>query len=68
MKHLGNKNRKALRNKMSIALSENMVMLSGEMQDIMVDDLVTAFENRVSALNQAQSKAITYNLRGQSNK
>ena len=68
MKHLGNKNRKALKNKMSIALSENMVMFSGEMQDILVDDLVTAFENRVSALNQAQSKAITYNLRGQSNK
>lgn len=40
---------------MTNALSGNIESLSSEMQDILVDDLITAFENRVKVLYQAQS-------------
>ncbi len=54
MKQLTSKNRKQLKNKMSEALNENISTLSAEMQDILVDDLVTAFESRMQVLSQAQ--------------
>ncbi|MCW4055113.1 MAG: hypothetical protein NWE84_09410 [Candidatus Bathyarchaeota archaeon] len=49
------KNRRALRHKMAIAFSEKIQMLPTELQEILLDDLVTAFENRLSVLNRAQS-------------
>jgi hypothetical protein len=49
------KNRKELRLKMATVFSEKIQMLSTELQGILLDDLVTAFENRLCVLNRAQS-------------
>ena len=54
MKQLNNKNRKALKNKMAEVFSDRINTLSTEMQYILLDDLVTAFENRLEVLNRAQ--------------
>jgi hypothetical protein len=54
MKQITNKNRKQLKNKMAEALSGNIKKLSVEMQEILVDDLITAFENRYEVLSEAQ--------------
>lgn len=55
MKQLSAKNRKELKIKMAEALSDKIKFLSGEFQDILIDDLVTAFESRLSVLNMEQS-------------
>jgi hypothetical protein len=55
MKTLNNTSRKALKNKMAEALNDDIKMLSAGMKDILLDDLITAFENRVKVINQAQS-------------
>ena len=49
------KNRKALRNKMAEVFSDQIKVLPTEMQDILLDDLVTAFENRLSLFYQVKS-------------
>lgn len=54
MNHKKNKNREQIKNKMSQALTEHINTLSTEMQDILLDDLVTAFESRFEVLNNAQ--------------
>lgn len=54
MKQKTSKNRKQLKNKISEALSSNIKTLSTEMQEILVDDLITAFENRYAVLSDAQ--------------
>lgn len=54
MKPLTGKKRKQLKNKMSEALTDNINSLSAEMQDILLDDLITAFESRFEVLNQAE--------------
>jgi len=54
MKQLSSKNRKQLKNKIADALSDNIKMLSAGMQDILLDDLVTAFESRFEVLNRVQ--------------
>lgn len=54
MTQLTNKNRKELKSKMAEALNGRIKKLSTEMQDILLDDLVTAFESRFEILNQAQ--------------
>jgi hypothetical protein len=48
------KNRKEMQLKMATVFSEKIQMLSTELQGILLDDLVTAFENRLSVLNRAQ--------------
>ena len=40
---------------MAAVFSEKMQVLSTEMQEILIDDLVTAFDNRLKVLNKAQS-------------
>jgi hypothetical protein len=56
MKHQNiSKNRNALKRKMASVFSENIKTLSTELQGILVDDLVTAFENRLNVLKKAQS-------------
>jgi hypothetical protein len=50
------KQRKELEAKMSKALRTNIKGLSAELQRILVDDLVTAFQNRLNVLNKAQAK------------
>jgi hypothetical protein len=54
MKQITSKNRKQLKNKISEALNSNIKTLSTEMQEILVDDLITAFENRYEVLSDAQ--------------
>ena len=46
--------RKVLKNKMAEVLNTNIETLSSEMKDILLDDLITAFENRLKVLNQSQ--------------
>jgi hypothetical protein len=55
MKKLSSKNRKELKNKMAKVLGNKIQTLSLGMQDILLDDLITAFESRIIVLNQAQS-------------
>ena len=56
MKHqYSSKERKELKLKMAAVFSEKLQMLSTELQGVLLDDLVTAFENRLNVLNRAQS-------------
>jgi hypothetical protein len=50
-----NKKRKELKIKMAEALNYKINNLSSSMKDILLDDLVTAFESRFEVLSNAQS-------------
>ena len=50
------KQRKELETKMSKVFKQNVKELSLELQKILLDDLVTAFENRINVLIRAQEK------------
>jgi hypothetical protein len=51
MKHqFSSKERKELELEMATVFSEKLQMLSTELQQILLDDLVTAFENRLNVL------------------
>jgi tRNA C32,U32 (ribose-2'-O)-methylase TrmJ len=57
MKQQGiNKDRKEFEAKMATIFGENIKGLSTELQEILLDDMVTAFENRLNVLNIAQAK------------
>jgi hypothetical protein len=59
MKHqFSSKERKELKLKMATVFSEKLQMLSTELQQILIDDMVSAFENRLKVLNRAQSSVI----------
>ena len=49
------KNRKQIQAKMEAALGENIQSLPTEFKKILIDDLVTAFENRLTVLKCAQT-------------
>jgi prophage DNA circulation protein len=49
------KHRMALKTKISKAFNEDLKSLPAEMQKIFLDDLVTAFDNRLLVLNKSQS-------------
>lgn len=49
------KNRNELGLKMADVFGEQIQVLSTELQGILLDDLVTAFENRLNVLTKAQS-------------
>ncbi|MEM2666228.1 MAG: hypothetical protein QXV65_00555 [Candidatus Bathyarchaeia archaeon] len=51
------KKRKELKEKIAEALRGNLKGLSTEFQNILVDDLVTAFQNRMNVLMRAQEKS-----------
>ncbi len=51
-----NKGRKELEAKMATLFKENIKGLSTELQEILLDDMVTAFENRLNVLNVAHAK------------
>jgi len=55
-KHMTIKQRKELEAKMAKALKQNIKPLSTELQKILLDDLVTAFQNRINVLIRAQQK------------
>ena len=48
------KSRSNLENKMSVVFDGEIKELPTELQQILIDDLVTAFESRVNVLNQIQ--------------
>jgi hypothetical protein len=50
------KQRKELEDKMANVFKENLKILSTELQRILLDDLVTAFQNRMNVLMRAQKK------------
>ena len=50
------KQRKELEGKMSKVFKENIEGLSTELQEILLDDLVTAFQNRINVLIRVQEK------------
>ena len=55
LKHSSIKNRNELREKMAEMLNDRIKALPVEMQYILLDDLVTAFENRLSMFSRLQS-------------
>ena len=55
MKHqYSSKNRKELQLKMAAVFREKIQMISNDLQEILFDDLVTAFENRLAVLKRTQ--------------
>lgn len=50
------KARKELETKMATVFGEKIKNLSTELQRILLDDMVTAFENRLNVLNHACTK------------
>jgi hypothetical protein len=57
LKHqVASKSRKELEDKMASIFGENIQQLSTDLQEILLDDMVTAFENRLKVLNQANLK------------
>ena len=50
------KERKELQSKMAKVFNGNINGLSTELQRILLDDLVTAFQNRINVLIRAQTK------------
>jgi hypothetical protein len=55
-----NKTRKELKTKMAQALNYKINNLSSSMKEILLDDLVTAFESRFEVLSNAQSNVKCY--------
>jgi hypothetical protein len=50
------KGRKELEAQMATIFGKKIKGLSTELQEILLDDMVTAFENRLNVLNTAQAK------------
>jgi len=48
--------RKRMKAKMAKVFKENLAGLSTEFQKILIDDLVTAFQNRINVLKRVQAK------------
>jgi hypothetical protein len=55
-KQIAVKSRKELEAKMATVFGEKIKELSTELQRILLDDMVTAFENRLNVLNRANAK------------
>lgn len=51
-----NKGRKELETEMAKVFGKKISRLSTELQEILLDDMVTAFENRLNVLNTAMAK------------
>ena len=49
--------RKELEVKMATVFGEKIKELSTELQEIVIDDMVTAFENRLNVLNRVSAKS-----------
>ena len=62
MKKTYNTSRKALKSKMAEALINEIKTLPTEMQEILVDDLATAFQNRMKVVKQAVVNEASSNL------
>ncbi len=56
MKQIAEKDRKELEAKLENVFQEKIGQLPTELREILIDDMVTAFENRLNVLNQASRK------------
>ena len=56
MKQVFNKERKRLEAKLASAFDVQINDLSTELREILIDDMATAFENRLNVLNNATIK------------
>jgi hypothetical protein len=56
MKQIGYKDRKEIEAKLANVFDEEINGLSTELREILLDDMVTAFENRLNVLNNAARK------------
>jgi hypothetical protein len=56
MKQIADKDRKELETKLADVFDEEINGLSTELREILLDDMVTAFENRLNVLNNATKK------------
>jgi len=56
MKQIADKDRKQLEAKLANVFQEKINGLSTELREILLDDMVTAFENRLNVLNRASRK------------
>ena len=56
MKQIANKDRKELEAKLANVFQEKINGLSTELREILLDDMVTAFENRLNVLNNTITK------------
>jgi hypothetical protein len=54
--------RKLLRTKLAQAISEDIKSLSPELKEVLVDDIITAFENRLIVLNVQPKLECVVNL------
>jgi hypothetical protein len=58
VKQITEKGRKELEAKMATIFGKNIKGLSTELREILLDDMVTAFENRLNVLNSAHAKGL----------
>jgi len=56
MKQIVDKDRKELEAKLANVFDDKINNLSTELREILLDDMVTAFENRLNVLNNASRK------------
>jgi hypothetical protein len=56
MKQIADKDRKELEAKLANVFDTEINSLSTELREILLDDMVTAFENRLNVLNKASRK------------
>ena len=56
MNQITEKDRKELEARLADIFDEKINTLSTELREILLDDLVTAFENRLKVLNKADDK------------
>jgi hypothetical protein len=55
LSEIGAKDRKDLEAKLATIFQDKINDLTTELRDILLDDMVTAFENRLNVLNQASA-------------
>ncbi|MGD0451733.1 MAG: hypothetical protein ABSA79_11855 [Candidatus Bathyarchaeia archaeon] len=56
MKQIPSKDRKQMESKLADVFQSEITGLTTELREILLDDMVTAFENRLNVLNQASRK------------
>ncbi len=56
MKNIAERSRKELEAKFANVFDEQITSLATELRDILLDDMVTAFENRLKVLNHGLEK------------
>ena len=57
MKQIPGKERKQIESRLADVFQSQINGLTAELREILLDDMVTAFENKLNVLNQASGKA-----------